>query len=109
MHAVVAARTFWLCGTEKCLSDFATDGVCGGSSEERARSGLVWVFLDRSAVEVHDERARVVRLEPDHLVGPAVELEEQNAIDLVRAVVASSHTCKETFGRLCTEGQREAL
>ena len=76
-------------------------------AEERARSGLVWVFLDRSVVEVHDERARVVRLEPDHLVGPAVELEEQNAIDLVRAVVASSHTCKETF-RGIAEGQTEA-
>ena len=31
MRAVAAARTFWLCGTEKCPSDFATDGVCGGS------------------------------------------------------------------------------
>ena len=31
MHAVAAARTFWLCGTEKCPSDFATEGVCGGS------------------------------------------------------------------------------
>ena len=31
MHAVAAARTFWLCGTEKCPFKFATDGVCGGS------------------------------------------------------------------------------
>ena len=31
MRAVAAARTFWLCGTEKCPSDFATDGACGGS------------------------------------------------------------------------------
>ena len=31
MHAVVAARTFWLCGTAKCPSEFATDGVCGDS------------------------------------------------------------------------------
>jgi hypothetical protein len=46
-------------------------------AEERARTGLVWVMLDRSAVEVHDERARVIRLEYEQLVGPAVELEEQ--------------------------------
>ena len=31
-------------------------------AEKRARSGLVWVMHDRSAVEVHDERARVVEL-----------------------------------------------
>ena len=58
----------------------------------------MWVFLDRSAVVVHDERARVVRLEPDQLVGLIVELAEQNAIDLVPAVVASSHTCKRRLG-----------
>ena len=31
MHVVAAARTFWVCGTEKCPCEFATDGVCGGS------------------------------------------------------------------------------
>ena len=68
-------------------------------------------IADRSAVEVHDERARIVRLEPDYLVGPAVELEEQNAIDLVPAPLASSHTCKRRSGGFArrTEGQREAL
>ena len=37
-----------------------------------------------------------------------VALAEQNAIDLVRAVVASSHTCKETFRGIAAEGQTEA-
>ena len=69
----------------------------------------MWVFLDRSAVVVHDERARVVRLEPDQLVGLLVELVEQNAIELVPAPLVSSHTCKTDDQRLCAEGQREAL
>ena len=102
-------RALFGCAALKSAYPISRQTVSAEVAEERARSGLVWVFLDRSAVEVHDERARVVRLEPDHLVGPAVELEEQNAIDLVRALLASSHTCKEAFGRLCTEGQREAL
>ena len=43
----------------------------------------------------------------DRLVGPVVALAEQNAIDLVPAVVASSHTCKETFRGIAAEGQTE--
>ena len=39
---------------------------------------------------------------------PVVALAEQNAIGLVRAVVASSHTCKETFRGIAAEGQTEA-
>ena len=75
-------------------------------AEERARSGLVWVMLDHSAVEVHDERARVVRLEPDHLAGPAVELEEQkNAIGLAPAPLAPSHTCKRRSGGFARRGK----
>ena len=63
-------------------------------------------MLDRSMVEVHDERVRVVRLEPEKLVGPAVELEEQNAIDLALAVLASSsHTFKDTFGGFLRRGK----
>ena len=53
-------------------------------------------------------RCRVVRLEADRLVGPVVALAEQNAIGLVRAVVASSHTCKEAFRGIAAEGQTEA-
>ena len=65
-------------------------------AENKPKSGLVRVFLDRSAVEVHAERARVVRLEPDQLVGLLVELVEQNAIELVHAPVESQPTfqCK---------------
>ena len=65
----------------------------------------MWVFLDRSAVEVHDERARVVRLEPDQLAGPVVELAEQNAIELVRAPLVSSHTCKRRLGGFVRRGK----
>ena len=65
----------------------------------------MWVFLDLSAVEVHDERARVVRLEPDQLVGLIVELAEQNAIELVRAPLVSSHTCKRRLGGFVRRGK----
>ena len=52
-------------------------------------------------------RRRAGLLETDRLVGPVIALAEQNAIDLVRAVVASSHTCKETFRGIAAEGQTE--
>ena len=54
-------------------------------------------FSTADAVDIRSELTRVVRLEADRLVGPVVALAEQNAIGLVRAVVASSYTCKETF------------
>jgi hypothetical protein len=38
-----------------------------------------------------------------------VELAEQNAIDLVRAPLVSSHTCKKMIRGIAAEGQREAL
>ena len=45
----------------------------------------------------------------DRLVGPVVvALAEQNAIGLAPAVVASSHTSKETFRGIGAEGQTEA-
>ena len=69
----------------------------------------MWVFFDRITVDMSKERARRVRLGGDHLVGRVVELEEQNAIELVPAPLVSSHTCKETFRRLCAEGQNEEL
>ena len=83
--------------------------VAADVAENKSKSGLVLVFLDRIAVDMSKERARGVRLDGDHLVGPVVELEEQNAIELVPAPLVSSHTCKETFRRLCAEGQKEAL
>ena len=103
MHMVAAARTFWLCGTEKCPSEFATDRVSTVSGN-KSKSGLVWVFFDRITVDMSKERARRVRLGGYHLVDPVVELEEQNAIELVPAPLVSSHTCKGTFRRLCAEG-----
>ena len=105
MHVVAAARTLWLRGTEKCPSEFATDGA-SAVSEKRPKSGLVLVFLDRIAVDMSKERARGVRLDGDHLVGPVVELEEHNAIELVPAPLVSSHTCKETFGGFVRRGRK---
>ena len=105
MHVVAAARPFWLCGTEKCPSEFATDRVSTVSGN-KSKSGLVWVFFDRITVDMSKERARRVRLGGDYLVGPVVELEEQNAIELVPAPLVSSHTCKETFGGFVRRGRK---
>ena len=70
------------------------------------KSGLVLVFLDRIAVDMSKERARGVRLDGDHLVGPVVELDEHNAIELVPAPLVSWHTCKETFGGFVRRGRK---
>ena len=107
MHVVAAVHALWLCGTEKCPFDFATDGD-SANSENKARMDLLLSFSTADAVDIRSELTRVVRLEADRLVGPVVALAEQNAIDLVRAVVASSHTCKETFRGIAAEGQTEA-
>ena len=106
-RVVAAVRALWLCGTEKCPFDFATDGD-SADSENKARMDLLLSFSTADAVDIRSELTRVVRLEADRLVGPVVALAEQNAIDLVRAVVASSHTCKETFRGIAAEGQTEA-
>ena len=112
MRVVAAVNALWLCGTEKCPFDFATDGD-SADSENKARMDLLLSFSTAGAVDIRvdirSELTCVVRLEADRLVGPVVALAEQNAIDLVRAVVASSHTCKETFFRgIAAEGQTEA-
>ena len=73
------------------------------------KSGLVLVFLDRIAVDMSKERARGVRLDGDHLVGPVVELDEHNAIDLVPAPCLAAHLCKQTIRGIAAEGQTEAL
>ena len=108
MRVVAAVHALWLCGTEKCPFDFATDGD-SANSENKARMDLLLSFSTADAVDIRSELTRVVRLKADRLVGPVVALAEQNAIDLVPAVVASSHTCKETFrGIIAAEGQTEA-
>ena len=96
MRVVAAVPALRLRGTEKCPFDFATDGDSAGS-ENKARMDLLLSVSTADAVDIRRELTRVFRLEADRLVGPVVALAEQNAIDLVRAVVASSHTCKETF------------
>ena len=103
MRVVAAVRALWLCVTEKCPFDFATDGD-SANSENKARMDLLLSFSTADAVDIRSELTRVVRLEADRLVGPVVALAEQNAIDLVRAVVASSHTCKKDVQRHCCGG-----
>ena len=102
-------RALFGCAALKSAHPSSRQTVSAEVAEERARSGLVWVFLDRSAVEVHDERARVVRLEPDHLAGPAVELEEQNAIEHVPAAYVRRKGCDRGREPLGSEVQRESL
>ena len=84
MRVVAAVHALWLCGTEKCPFDFATDGD-SANSENKARVDLLLSFSTADAVDIHSELTRVVRLEADRLVGPVVALAEQNAIGLVRA------------------------
>ena len=107
MRLVVAVHALRLCGTEKFPFDFATDGD-SADSENKARMDLLLSFSTAGAVDIRSELTRVIRLEADRLVSPVVALAEQNAIGLVRAVVASSHTCKETFRGVAAEGQAEA-
>ena len=102
-------RALFGCAALKSAHASSRQTVSAEVAENKPKSGLVRVFLDRSAVEVHNERARVVRLEPDQLVGLLVELAEQNAIDLVRAPLVSSHTCKKMIRGIAAEGQTEAL
>ena len=98
-------RALFGCAALKSAHASSRQTVSAEVAENKSKSGLVRVFLDRSAVEVHNERARVVRLEPDQLVGLLVEVVEQNAIELVHAPLVSSHTCKTDDQRLCAEGQ----
>ena len=104
MRVVAAVHALWLCGTEKCPFDFATDGD-SADSENKARMDLFLSFSTADAVDIRSEVTRVVRLEADRRVGPVVALAEQNAIGLVPVVVASSHTCKETSRGIAAEGQ----
>jgi len=107
MRVVAAVRALRLCGTAKCPFDFAADGD-SADSENKARMDLLLSFSTTDAVDIRSELTRVVRPEADRLVGPVVALAEQNAIDLVPSVVASSHTCKETLRGIGAEGQTEA-
>ena len=90
MRVMAAVHALWLCGTGKCPFGFATDGDLA-DSENMARMDLLSSFSTADAVDIRSELTRVVRLETDRLVGPVVALAEQNAIDLVRAVVTRVH------------------
>ena len=99
-----------LCGCEALRSARLTSRQTVTRRTLRIRRGWIyfWSFSTADAVDIRSELTRVVRLEADRLVGPVVALAEQNAIDLAPAVVASSHTCKETFRGIAAEGQTEA-
>ena len=107
MRVVAAVDALRLCGAGKCPFDFATDGD-SADSDNKARMDLLLSFSTADTVDIRSELTRVVRLEADRPVGPVVALAEQNAIGLVRAVVASSHTCIERFRGIAAEGQTEA-
>ena len=69
MRVVAAVHALWLCGTEKCPFDFATDGD-SADSENKARMDLFLSFSTADAVDIRSELTRVVRLEAGRLVGP---------------------------------------
>ena len=83
MRVVAAVRALWLCGTEKCQFDFATDSH-SADSKNKARMNRFLSFTTADAVGIRNELNRVVRLEAGRLVGPVVALAEQNAIDRER-------------------------
>ena len=75
----------------------------------KPKSELFLFFSTADAVDGGQDRARLVGLEPGRDIGQVVALAEQNAIDLVRAPLVSSHTCKKMIRGIAAEGQREAL
>ena len=54
MHGVAAVRTLWMCGTEKCPCEFATEGASMGSEKE-PRSDIFLCFLNENEFEIHNE------------------------------------------------------
>ena len=54
MRVVAAVHALWLCGTEKCPFDFATDGD-SADSENKARMDLLLSFSTADAVDSRSE------------------------------------------------------
>ena len=54
MRVVAAVHALWLCGTEKCPFDFATDGD-SADSENKARMDLFLSFSTADAVDIRSE------------------------------------------------------
>ena len=54
MRVVAAVRSLWLCGTEKCPFDYATDGD-SADSENKARMDLFLSFSTADAVDIRSE------------------------------------------------------
>ena len=98
-------RALFGCAALKSAHASSRQTVSAEVAEIKPKSDLAVVFLDRIAVDTSKERVRRVRLDGDHLVGPVVELEEQNAIELVPAPLASSHTCKRRLGGCVRRGK----
>ena len=54
MRVVAVVHALWLCGTEKCPFDFATDGD-SANSENKARVDLILSFSTAGAVDIRSE------------------------------------------------------
>ena len=101
--------TLFGCAALKSAHPTSRQTVSAEVAEIKPNSGLAVVFLDRIAVDTSKGRVRRVRLDGDHLVGPAVELAEQNAIELDLRNVCRRTGCKVTFRAVGSEVQRESL
>ena len=97
------------CAALKSAHPSSRQTVSRRALRKEPRNDLFSCFFIVNEFEIRNELTSHAGLDPDQLVDPVVELAEQNAIELVPAPLVSSHTCKETFRRLCAEGQKEAL
>ena len=102
-------RALFGCAALKSAHPTSRQTVSAEVAENKPKSDLAVVFLDRIAVDTSKERVRRVRLDGDHLVGPVVELAEQNAIELDLRNVCRRTGCKVTFRAVGSEVQRESL
>ena len=96
-----------LCGCAALKSAHLTSPqtVSATVQNNKPKSELFLFFSTADAVDGGQDRARLVGLEPGRDIGQVVALAEQNAIDLVPAVVASSHTCKRRLGGFVRRGK----
>ena len=101
-------RALFGCAALKSAHPTSRQTVSAEVAEIKPKSDLAVVFLDRIAVDTSKERARRVRLDGDHLVGPVVELAEQNAIELDLRNVCRRKGCDRGLEPLGSEVQRES-
>ena len=79
--------------------------IHGLPASRETRADLVIIKATQGRLFKAASESAIERIElGDRLVGPVVALTEQRAIDLAPAVVASSHTCKDTFRGIAADG-----